>query len=156
MRKLLPYFIFFQLFIEVNLLAQNNLIQPEAMTSSTEDVEAMVFENPKDVRERTGKTFHFTVAADFISGDAFCKLVNIRVLLHEGKQVTLISSDNVKIGECGEKSIWQTSGSCSGLLPDGNFVIEDKNKEHFCLYEVLTKNTFIYENYRVALHQFFR
>lgn len=147
---------FFLFFSGINAVAQNNLIHPYNMTSSTEDFEAMVFGNPKEVRERTGKTFHFTVVADFISGDAFCKLVSIRVMLHEGKQVTLIASDNVKIGDCGEKSVWQTSGSCSGALPDGNFIIEDKNKEHFCLYEVLTRNTFIYENYRVALHQFFR
>lgn len=138
------------------VVAQNNLEFAKNFTSSTEHFEAMLFENPKEVRERTGKTFHFTVKADYISGDAFCKLVNVLVLLHEGEQVTLIASDNVKIGECGEKSVWQTSGSCSGLLPDGNYVLEDKNKAHYCLYEVLTKNTFIYESYRVALHQFFR
>lgn len=157
MKSFSPYFMFFLLlFSASNLVAQNNLEFAKNFTSSTEHFEAMLYENPKKVREQTGKTYHFTVTAAFISGDDYCKLINVIVLLHEGKQVTLIASDNVKIGACGDKSAWQTSGSCSGALPDGNFVIEDKNKEHYCLFEVLTRNTFIYENYRVALHQFFR
>ena len=145
-------------FFSNNIFAQNSFKASDIFSISKENVGTLIFENPKTVKEQIGMDFSFTTEADFISGSEFNKLVNVRVYLNLNNQKRLISSDNVHIKNFGKATISNSGMTCSGFLADGNFVIEDekRDKDLYCLYEVLNKNSFIYDHYKVSLHKFFQ
>lgn len=144
-------------FFSNSIFAQNNFKAENVFSMSKENIGTLIFENPKTVKEQIGMDFSFTTEADFISGNEFNKLVNVRVYLNLNNQKRLISSDNVHIKNFGKVTISDSGMTCSGFLADGNYVVEDekRDKNLYCLYEVLNKNSFIYDHYKVSLHKFF-
>ena len=140
------------------IFAQDTVKEESLFSISKENLDALLFEGPESVKEQTGMDFSYTTEADLISGSGLNKLVNVRVYLHLNNQKRLISSDNVAIKNFETATISDLGSTCSGYLADGNYVVEDENRNQnfYCLYEILNKNRFIYDHYRMSLHQFFQ
>ena len=105
---------------------------------------------------RTPIYFSIHVESHFmgvVSPGCFQVLVNVFSTDNGTGQVTLIATEQVQVGDCGNNKIGSNS-KCSGILPDGNLVIEDaKNKSKICLFELLTKNQGVYSKYQASVNE---
>ena len=92
-----------------------------------------------------------TTESDLIEADAGCYTVNVRVYISSDGGATryLVANDNVKVGDCSneENRSNKSVSECNGYLPDGNFVFENNTDDEICLYEVLTRNQEVYDQY---------
>lgn len=114
--------------------------------------DTIIFGNQNNQKAEPVSDFYFTTQSDFINAVGGCYTVNVRVYLHMNNQVTLLTSENVQVGDCGGGN--RISGSeCTGVLPDGNIITYSDDSNLYCLYELLTKNQEIYNSYRNSIQQ---
>ncbi|WP_396177268.1 hypothetical protein [Flavobacterium sp.] len=114
----------------------------------------MVYGTGQFAKGGPASNFVWSTQSDYISSSNGCHTVQVRVYLTWQGQTSLVASDTVMIGEnCPKRRLGGESDGCSGLLPDGNFVEKDNADEIYCLYELLTVNSDIYESYRSTIEK---
>ncbi|MFD2916736.1 hypothetical protein [Psychroserpens luteus] len=93
--------------------------------------------------------FNIRTESDLVSAEGGCYTVNVRVYIDntETGQSYQVANDNVQVGDCPDQNRTSDTESCNGTLSNGHNVIENGTNDHFCLYEVLTRNSEVYNQY---------
>lgn len=108
------------------------------------DFNTMLFSNSEKIDYSK-----FSVESSRVFPKNDCEVVNVNVY-YKDKYGTkfLVTNDNIIVNNCSQKN---TVDSCSGILPDGNFVTETMNLNDVCLYSILSKDKYINHLYAISL-----
>ena len=106
--------------------------------------------------------FIWSTDATYMSSANGCHTIQVRVLITYEGQTSLVASDIVVVCEPKVKAAElqqhradnKYERSCEGVLPDGNAVSKDNADEVYCLYELLTVNTDIYNSYKKTIAKY--
>ncbi|MGB5942458.1 MAG: hypothetical protein WBG71_06210 [Leeuwenhoekiella sp.] len=114
------------------------------------DFRALLFGNKEANQSKAMIPFMLLeTESDIVDAVDGCYTVNVRVYLSlDNGPRYLVANDNVQVGDCPGASEKKSKSSCEGYLPDGNYVVENKTVDEICLYEVLTKNSEVYQLYQ--------
>lgn len=102
-----------------------------------------------------GKEGKVSMECDLISKDTDCFTINFRVyhVNSDTEQRTLISNENVRVGDCyNELIVLPVDSMCDlGYLANGDFVYSNGTNNTYCLLDLL-KTESLYQQYLISVN----
>ncbi|WP_445454561.1 hypothetical protein [Flavobacterium sp. 25HG05S-40] len=87
------------------------------------------------------------VQSDLVDAVAGCYTVNVRVYSSDGFATYLVSSTNVKVGECGRMVATNLNSECKDEEYKGDFFLYTKDKYPQCALDLFKKDEVLYAKY---------
>tara|TARA_B100002049_G_scaffold236470_1_gene223270 strand:- start:93 stop:602 length:510 start_codon:yes stop_codon:yes gene_type:complete len=129
-------------------------VESKTETQETPDFRAIFF-NENNSDQKAPILYTITTESDLVSADGGCYVVNVRVYtthISTGNKYLVASGNSEVCGKNSQTNMKSGNSTCNGQLKDGNYVFDDGVTDHICLYEILSKNEEVYEQYKKSVN----